>query len=181
MFPMVAFVEELRQARRLLEDCRAELAGEGVALGPMQVGIMVETPAAALIAASLAEEADFFSLGTNDLIQYTLAADRTNERVGALYQPLHPAVLALIEAVARAARARGRWVGVCGEMGSMLEAVPLLVGLGVTELSVTPGTVPAVKARVQSLERAAAAEVARRALGCATPAEVQELVTSLAA
>ncbi len=180
MFPMVAFVEELEQARTLVERCRRDLADAGVPTGQVQVGIMVETPAAALLADRLAETADFFSLGTNDLVQYTLAVDRTNERVGALYQSLHPAVLRAIQAVVRAAHARGRWVGVCGEMAGMPLAIPLLVGLGVDELSASPGYVPRTKALVQRLSRAEMRALADRALECSTALQVEALVGATA-
>ena len=176
MFPMVAFVEEVRQAKALLAECVADLDRAGVATGKIQVGIMVETPGAALLAERLAEEVDFFSLGTNDLVQYTLAVDRTNERTADLHQPLHPAILRLIGEVARAAHAHQRWVGVCGEMAAMPSAVPLLVGLGIDELSVSPPYVARTKARVSRLSRAACEVLAANALGCATAAEVEAAV-----
>jgi phosphotransferase system enzyme I (PtsI) len=176
MFPMVSFVEEVRQAKALVAVCAADLSARGVAVGRIQVGIMVETPGAALLAERFAPEVDFFSLGTNDLTQYTLAVDRTNERVAHLYQPLHPAVLSLVGQVAEAAHRHGRWVGVCGEMAASPEAIPLLVGLGVDELSVAPPAVAHTKAAVQRLARAEAQRLAHDALRCATPAEVEALV-----
>ena len=148
MFPMVSTVDEVRQVRQLLDRARRELDISA----PMQVGIMIEVPAAAVGADLLAREVDFFSLGTNDLTQYAFAADRTNPELAALADSLHPALLRLIDGVVRAAHSQHRWVGVCGEMASDLEAVNLLVGLGVDELSVHPPLVARVKAAVRRLD-----------------------------
>lgn len=175
MFPMVATVDELRAARALLDEARAAVADpprEG-----FEVGIMVEVPAAALTARQLAREVDFFSIGTNDLTQYVLAAERGNAALAPLADGLHPAVLRLIAQVCDAAAEHGRWVGVCGELGADLAAVPLLVGLGVRELSVAPPSVAAVKARVRELDTDAAAALARRALAAPTAAAVRSLVS----
>jgi phosphoenolpyruvate-protein kinase (PTS system EI component) len=139
---------------------------------------MVETPAAALIADRLAVDADFFSIGTNDLAQYTLAMDRGNPRLAAQVDALHPAVLRLIEHTVAGARAHGRWVGVCGALAGDLQAVPVLVGLGVDELSADLPAVPAVKARIRSLSIAACRETARAALDARDAAEVRALVSA---
>jgi phosphocarrier protein FPr len=133
-------------------------------------------PAAALIAGTLAREADFFSIGTNDLTQYTLARDRGNERVGTACDVLHPAVLRLIDMTVRAAHAENKPVAICGEAAGDREAMPILVGLGVDELSVGPARLPDVRARLNGLEYEAARTVASEALACATPAEVRSLL-----
>jgi phosphocarrier protein FPr len=139
---------------------------------------MIEVPAAALTAASLAAEADFFSIGTNDLTQYTLAADRGNEHVAALNDPLHPAVLRLIAATVEGAVPRGRWVGVCGELAGDPAAAPLLLGLGVRELSMAAPAIAAVKHAVRSTSIERARSLAERALVCATAAEVRDLIAA---
>ena len=169
LLPLIGSVEELRLARALLESAKEELRNRGVPFDrDVAVGIMIEVPSAALIADALARECDFFSIGTNDLTQYTLAVDRGNERVAHLYEPLHPAVLALIDRSVRAAARADIPVSLCGEMASNPLAVPLLVGLGIGELSGTPSAVPVVKEIVRALDAGAAAEAARRALEAAT-------------
>jgi phosphocarrier protein FPr len=173
MFPMVATLDELRAARGELDRARAEL---GAAAGDPEVGIMVEVPAAALIADRLAAEVAFFSIGTNDLTQYTLAADRGNERVGALTDALHPAVLELIARTVEGAAAHGRWVGVCGELAGDPSATPLLLGLGVRELSMSAPAVPLVKAAVRAVDLAAARTLADACRRCATADEVRGLL-----
>jgi phosphotransferase system enzyme I (PtsI) len=174
MFPMVSSREEVEEARRLLAEAQAEVGGAA------EVGIMVEVPAAALMAARLAPHLAFFSVGTNDLVQYTLAVDRVNERVAPLYRPLHPAILRLLGATAEGARAHGRWAGVCGEMAGDPLAIPLLVGLGFDELSMTPGRLLAAKERVRDLEYTSCQALAQRALECETPEEVERLVGEMA-
>ncbi|HET6303617.1 MAG TPA: phosphoenolpyruvate--protein phosphotransferase [Myxococcota bacterium] len=165
LIPMISCVGELRRVRKLLEESQRELAERGVEFDPeLQIGIMIEVPAAALTSDTLARECDFFSIGTNDLTQYTLAVDRNNERVAELYEPLHPAVLALIDRTVRAGSRHGLPVSVCGEMASHPLAVPILVGLGIDELSVTPGTVPVVKEIVRALDSSEVAADAREAL-----------------
>ena len=177
MLPMVSSLEEVRRARALFEQARAELAAAGLAFAPApQFGIMIEVPSAALLAAHFPPLVDFFSIGTNDLAQYTLAADRTNERVSALANPLHPAVLSLIQRTIQAAHAAGRWVGLCGELAGDPLAAPLLLGLGLDEFSMAPRAVPRVKQALRSLDRAACRPLAERALALATTAEVERLL-----
>jgi len=171
LFPMISSLEEFRQVRAVLERAKADLRAAGDAFNPeTPVGVMIEVPSAALIADSLAKECDFFSIGTNDLIQYALAVDRGNEYVAHLYEPLHPAVLMLIDRTARAARAAGIPLSICGEMASSPFSVPLLVGIGVTELSMTSSRVPMVKEVIRSLNSGDVAADARRAL-CAPSSE----------
>ena len=160
MFPMVATLEEFRSARALLEEERIEL---GAPARP-EVGVMVEVPALALAADAFAAEVDFFSVGTNDLSQYAMAAERGNAAVADLLEAARPSVLALIERVVEAADARGRWVGVCGELAGDPEAAVLLAGLGVRELSMAPSRIPAVKAALRAVDRTAAAAAAAAAL-----------------
>jgi multiphosphoryl transfer protein len=171
MFPMVSTVREWRAAREVVE-------AERLALGvpPLPVGIMIETASAALLADRLAREADFFSIGTNDLTQYTLAMDRTNPGLASQVDALHPSVLRLIDQAVGAAHGHGRWVGVCGAAAGDPQAVPVLVGLGVDELSVSVPLVPAVKAQVRALSLAECRTTARLALDAADGAEVRELV-----
>jgi phosphoenolpyruvate-protein phosphotransferase len=145
MFPMIVNPEEVRSARALLEECREELEMEGVETGSVDVGVMVETPAAALCAAEIAPEVDFFSVGTNDLVQYTLAADRGNERLRHFQGAEHPAVLKLIGMTCEAAEEAGIWVGVCGEAAADPELIPKLVELGVRELSMSAPSIPKAK------------------------------------
>jgi multiphosphoryl transfer protein len=181
MFPMVATSREVRAALGLVADARRELAAEGAAVpaeGAMEVGIMIEVPAAALTAARLAPDVDFFSVGTNDLTQYTLAADREVSAVADLSDALHPAVLILIGRAAAAAAAAGRWTGVCGELAADPLAVPLLLGLGVRELSVSAAAVASVKEIVRATDLAAAAELARQAVELPSADAVRELVRS---
>jgi len=164
MFPMVSTVDEVRQAKAILAEA-AEAVNAVTANGPrMQVGIMIEVPAAAIGADLLARDVDFFSIGTNDLTQYLFAADRTNPELGPLADSLHPALLRLIDRVVKAAHEQRRWVGICGEMASDLWAVPLLVGLGVDELSVHPPIVARIKAIVRQLNAADCAAAAAAAL-----------------
>ena len=151
MFPMVVDTSEVRAARDVLEECRGELEAEGVPFGEVEVGVMVETPAAAVLAAELAAEVSFFSIGTNDLVQYTLAADRGNERLTRLQSADHPAVLALIGRVCEAARGAGIQVGVCGEAAGEPAMIPKLIELGVTELSMGAPSIPRAKKLISDL------------------------------
>ncbi len=170
MFPMVADITELRAARAIVEEVRAELNGTAV-----EIGIMIEIPAAALMADVLAAEVDFFSVGTNDLTQYTLAMDRQHPLLAGKSDGLHPAVLRLIARTVEAAHAAGKWVGVCGELGADPQAVPILMGLGVDELSVSVPAIPTVKAQIRAQTLAAAQELAQKALACATAQAVRQL------
>jgi phosphoenolpyruvate-protein kinase (PTS system EI component) len=151
MFPMISDVEELRAAKKVFDECREELENEGQEIGRVEVGIMVETPAAAICAAHLAPEVSFFSIGTNDLVQYTLAADRGNERLRHLQGADHPAVLELVRMTCEAAREQGIWVGVCGEAAGEVALIPKLVELGVTELSMSAPSIPQAKKVVSEL------------------------------
>jgi phosphocarrier protein FPr len=171
MFPMVSDLAEIRQARALVEELRRELDAP-----PVQVGIMIEVPSAALLADKLAPEVDFFSIGTNDLTQYTLAIDRGHPSLAARHDGMHPAVLRLIAMTAEASHRHGKRTDVCGELGSDPAAIPILIGLGVDELSVSIPAVPAVKAQVRSLSLEALKPLARKALECATAQEVRDLV-----
>ena len=176
MFPMVSTLDEVRQAKVLLEQARRDVTPIPADGTGMQVGIMIEVPAAAIAADMLAAEVDFFSLGTNDLTQYLFAADRTNPELAPLADSLHPALLRMVDQVVKAAHRRDRWVGVCGEMASDLSAVPLLVGLGIDELSVHPPAVARVKALVRRLEVAECTRLARAALELDSGAAVRGLL-----
>ncbi len=163
MFPMVADVQELRDARRELENARIELKSQGIIVSDkIQIGIMVEVPSAALQADVLACECDFFSIGTNDLVQYTMAADRGNPAVGYLSDPFYPPVLRLISRTIEEGHKNGIWVGMCGEMAGMLPAIPLLVGMGIDELSMAPASVPAAKGIIRSLNHGNAIDIWNR-------------------
>lgn len=181
MFPMVASISELRKVREILEETKREMREEKIPFNEnIEVGIMVEIPSAALMAEHFANEVDFFSIGTNDLSQYTMAADRTNARVSALADAFNPAVLRLIHQVIEAAHAAGIWVGVCGEIAGNPLAVPLLVGLGVDELSVNPPFIPEIKQIISFLTMEEARAIALEALKLRSPEEVREYVTNSA-
>ena len=171
MFPMIGRIEELRMARAMLEEERQQLD-----LPPVEVGIMIEVPSAALMAETLAKEVDFFSVGTNDLTQYTLAVDRGHPKLAPFVDGLHPAVLRLIDQAVQGAGRYGKWVGVCGGIGSDPQAIPILIGLGVKELSVSVSMIPTIKALVRSLDLDGCQKLAARALGMETAAEVRDLV-----
>ncbi len=152
MFPMISGVDELRRATAVLEECKEELRSSKMHMAErLEVGAMIEIPSAAICAGVLASEVDFFSIGTNDLIQYALAVDRVNEKIAHLYEPTHPAILRLLKMIADAAHANNLWVGVCGEMAGDAALIPLLLGLGMDELSTAATLVPRVKRAVQSL------------------------------
>ena len=152
MFPMIISVREVRDARELLEECRAELLAEGAAPGELEVGIMIETPAAVMLADELAEEVDFFSLGTNDLTQYTLAIDRQNPRLDHLYDPHHPAVLRMIRHTVEAGHRHGCWVGICGELAADQQLTETFLRMGLDELSVSPSAVLPLRKLIRSLD-----------------------------
>ena len=177
MFPMVALLTEFRTAKGILEEEKAKLVAEGVAVADdTEVGIMIEIPAAAMLADQFAKEVDFFSIGTNDLIQYTMAADRMNEQVSYLYQPYNPSILRLINNVIKAAHAEGKWAGMCGEMAGDQTAVPLLVGMGLDEFSMSATSVLRTRSLMKKLDTAKMQEYANRALTeCSTMEEVIEL------
>lgn len=178
MFPMVATLKEFRGAKAIFEDEKQKLLNEGVEVSDtIQVGIMIEIPAAAVLADKFAKEVDFFSVGTNDLIQYTMAADRMNERVSYLYQPYNPSILRLIKNVIDAAHAEGKWAGMCGEMAGDQTAVPLLVGMGLDEFSMSATSILKTRSLMKRLDTTKMAELADRALKeCDTMEEVVELV-----
>lgn len=174
MYPLVSGVEQIRHANQVLSECMKELQAEGTPYDPkMARGAMIEVPSAAVMADVLAGEVDFFSVGTNDLIQYTIAVDRVNERVADLYQPCHPAIVRLLHSVVRAAEKAGIWAGVCGEMASDIVLTPLLVGLGFTELSVGASQLPRVKHAVRTLDFADCQTLAARVLAMEHPQEIQ--------
>ena len=182
MFPMVATLEEYRQAKAVLADVRAGLERAGAPTpDELDVGVMIEVPAAALAAEQFVPEVGFFSLGTNDLTQYTMAAERGNAAVAGLADGLHPSVLRLIRTVAEAANERGKWAGICGELASDPVAVPVLVGLGIAELSANAPAIPAVKQAVRGLDGEAARDLAEQALELSSAAEVRQLVADEAA
>jgi phosphoenolpyruvate-protein phosphotransferase len=175
MFPMVATAAEVRAGRKILEDCRAELATQGEpAAETLEVGIMVEIPAAAVMADQLAEEVDFFSIGTNDLSQYTLAADRTSSSVSGLADAFQPAVLRLVRQVVQAAHRKGKWVGMCGEFAGEPLAIPLLLGLGLDELSMNAPAVPRAKQILRGLSLEETQRMAPALLDMDGPEQVRE-------
>jgi len=173
MFPMISGLDELRRAKAVLAECREELRRSGVPLAEkIDVGAMIEIPSAAICANVLAPEVDFFSIGTNDLIQYALAVDRVNEKLAHLYEPTHPAVLRLLKMIAEAAHANNIWVGVCGEMAGDVALVQLLLGLGMDELSAGATLVPRVKRAVQSLTIPECRELVEETLKLNTASEI---------
>jgi phosphotransferase system enzyme I (PtsI) len=174
MFPFVSGVEELRAGRAAVRRAAAALRDRGEPAPDVAIGIMIEVPSAALTADLLAEEADFFSIGTNDLIQYCLAVDRTDDRVSRLYEPLHPAILRTIRLVARAGRRRGIPVAVCGEMAADPVLLTLLVGLGLTEFSMAATAIPLAKQVLRGLRAADARRAASRSLRARTSADVEK-------
>jgi phosphotransferase system enzyme I (PtsI) len=180
MYPMVSDVREVILANELLEQCKGEVEAEGIAINrAISVGIMIEIPSAALTADVLAEHAEFFSIGTNDLTQYTLAVDRINENVIHLYQPAHPSVLKLIRQTIKAAHHHGRWVGVCGEMAADPLLALLLLGMGVDELSMAPSAVPAVKDVIRKTPLVEAQKLARQVTKARSASEVVRLCRRL--
>lgn len=178
MFPMVALVTEFRAAKKIYDEEKAKLIAEGVPVAEgIEVGIMIEIPAAAMLADQFAKEVDFFSIGTNDLIQYTMASDRMNEQVSYLYQPYNPSILRLINNVVKAAHAEGKWAGMCGEMAGDQTAVPLLMGIGLDEFSMSATSVLQTRSLMKRLDSTKMEELSNKALTeCATMEEVVALV-----
>ena len=180
MFPMVSDLGELRCAREIIETVEQDLRAESVNFAEeVPVGIMVETPAAAVLVDILAQEADFFSLGTNDLTQYTMAVDRGNAKVAALYQSLHPSVLRLIKQTIDAGHAKGKWVGMCGELAGMPKAIPVLLGLGLDEFSMNPHAIPQAKHLIRGLTKERAVEIANDVMSMATVTEIEEYMKNI--
>lgn len=180
MFPMIATLGEFREAKAVLEEEKAKLEAEGIQVASnIQLGIMVEIPSTAVLADQFAKEVDFFSIGTNDLIQYTMAADRMNERVSYLYQPYNPAILRLIKMVIDAAHREGRWVGMCGEMAGDSTAIPILLGLGLDEFSMSATSILPARSQISKLSRAEMQTLAAKALEMGTAEEVVALVRAI--
>ena len=177
MFPMIISVEELRALKQEIAELKVELRSEGLPFDEsIEVGVMIETPAAAVIARHLAKEADFFSIGTNDLTQYTLAVDRGNELISGLYNPLSPSVLTLIKQVIDASHAEGKWTGMCGELAGDDRASLLLLGMGLDEFSMSAMSIPRVKQLIRGANYADVKAMAEQALACATIAEVEAVL-----
>jgi phosphotransferase system enzyme I (PtsI) len=181
MYPMISGLDELNQANAFVEECRQQLLAQNIPCGDhLEIGAMIEIPSAVLAADSLARRVKFFSIGTNDLIQYSLAVDRLNEKIAHLYEPTHPAIVRLIKATVEAGHRNGIWVGVCGEMAGDPALVPLLLGLGVDELSAAFSIVPQVKFLIRRLKLEEARELAEFALNCESGPEILARSTALA-
>ena len=181
MYPMISGLEELDQANALVEVCREQLQAEKIPFGEaLEIGAMIEIPSAVLTADLLAKRVKFFSIGTNDLIQYSLAVDRLNEKIAHLYEPTHPAIVRLIKTAVEAGHRHGIWVGVCGEMAGDPTLVPLLLGLGVDELSVAVSAVSQVKFLIRHLNLGEARDLAEFALNCECGSEILERSQALA-
>lgn len=177
MFPMIATLDELREAKTLLEQVKTDLKKEKIPFNDdIEIGIMIETPAAAFASDIFADEVDFFSIGTNDLIQYTFAIDRMNENVSHLYDPLHPAILRLMKHVLMTAERHGKWVKVCGEMASDERAIPILIGLGLTSFSMDPSAILSARRLVNTLSQEKMKAIAKEALKRKTSKEVEQLL-----
>jgi len=179
MFPMIGSVDDVLRTRDVLEECRTELKDEGYQVADMmEIGIMIEIPSAAIIADQLAEVVDFFSIGTNDLSQYTMAADRTNAHVAPLASGFQPAVFRLIKTVIDAAHDKGKWVGLCGEMAGELLAIPILLGLGLDEFSMNPPAIPFAKRLIRTISLEHARQIAKTALHLKSDQEIREYIQS---
>lgn len=180
MFPMIATLSEFREAKGILEEEKAKLINEGAPVSEeIQLGIMVEIPSTAVLADQFAKEVDFFSIGTNDLIQYTMAADRMNERVSYLYQPYNPAILRLVKMVIDAAHREGKWVGMCGEMAGDTTAIPILLGLGLDEFSMSATSILPARSQIRKLSRSDMQALAAKALEMGSAEEVVALVEAI--
>lgn len=180
MFPMIATIDEFKTAKQFVLDTKEELKAEGVAVSDsIEIGMMVEIPASAILADEFAKYADFFSIGTNDLIQYSMAADRMSEKVAYLYQPLNPSILRLIKMTIDGAHSQGRWCGMCGEMGGDPMAAPVLLGLGLDEFSMSASKILPTRKIITSLNKKEMEELANKALKCHTEPEVSELVKAV--
>lgn len=180
MFPMIATIDEFREAKQILEEEKQKLVSEGISIAEqIETGIMVEIPSTAVMADLFAKEVDFFSIGTNDLIQYTMAADRMNERVSYLYQPYSPAILRLVKMVIDAAHKEGKWAGMCGEMAGDELAIPLLLGLGLDEFSMSATSVLRARAQIAKLSKQEMENLAKEALQMNNTADVLEAVKKI--
>ncbi len=180
MFPMIATIDEFLNGKNFVLETKEELLKEGIAVSDdIEIGMMVEIPATAILADEFAKHADFFSIGTNDLIQYSMAADRMSEKVAYLYQPLNPSILRLVKLTIDGAHSQGKWCGMCGEMAGDPQAAPVLLGLGLDEFSMSASRILPTRKIVTSLEYGQMKEMAEKALKCQTEAEVKELVNSL--
>ena len=180
MFPMIATIDEFRQAKALFLEEQAKLTEEGIAISDsIEVGIMVEIPSTAVMADVFAKEVDFFSIGTNDLIQYTMAADRMNETVSYLYQPYNPAILRLVKMVIDASHREGKWTGMCGEMAGDEIAIPILLGLGLDEFSMSASSILKARSQISKLSKAEMAEHSERILALSTSEEVESYVREI--
>ncbi|MDP4162331.1 MAG: phosphoenolpyruvate--protein phosphotransferase [Bacillota bacterium] len=181
MFPMIATLDEFRAAKAVLNEEKDKLVSEGqIVSDKIELGIMVEIPSTAILADQFAKEVDFFSIGTNDLIQYTMAADRMNQRVAYLYQPYSPSILRLVKMVIDAAHAEGKWAGMCGEMAGDETAIPLLLGLGLDEFSMSATSILKARSQIRKLSRKRMQELAQEVLNMSTTAEVVEAVKAAA-
>ena len=182
MFPMIISVEEIRELKSVIEELKVELRNEGKDFDEnIQIGVMVETPSAAVNAKFLAKEVDFFSIGTNDLTQYTLAVDRGNELISHLYNPMSPSVLSLIKQVIDASHAEGKWTGMCGELAGDENATILLLGMGLDEFSMSAISVPRIKKLIRNVNYQDAKLLAEKALQQPTAAEIERLVADFLA
>ena len=180
MFPMIATIKEFRDAKAILLEEKEKLVSEGVNVADdIEIGIMVEIPSTAALADIFAKEVDFFSIGTNDLIQYTMAADRMSERVSYLYQPYNPSILRLVKQVIEASHKEGKWTGMCGEMAGDNTAIPLLLGLGLDEFSMSATSILKARKQIKQLDQKEMQELANKAINCATEEEVVELVNQI--
>jgi phosphoenolpyruvate-protein phosphotransferase (PTS system enzyme I) len=179
---MISDLDELRRAREIVEMVKRDLQRDSLEFSEdVPVGIMVETPAAAMLVDILAEASDFFSIGTNDLTQYTMAVDRGNAKVSGLYQPLHPSVLRLIKQTIEAGHSKGKWVGMCGELAGMKKAIPILLGFGLDEFSMNPRAIPEAKHLLSRLTDAKATEIANQVMSFGTAAEIENYMKQMMA